>query len=580
MKRTPLILLCLFSLLPAACGGGGGNNLTPSGGAAGGTATPSPTPLPTMIPGPASALSGPRQYNSHWWGPPAVAQDLDFPVQHGYDGSGQSVAVVIDSNVNTFDVNAFLQYFQIPATGRSITTISVDGASGLVNAEQGEATLDVETIAGLAPGANVMLYQVPDLGDQSVIDAYNQILADHKAYVVNSSWGGCEAPADPGVVGTQGVDSIIAAGAQKGVAFVAAAGDEGNECFTGGTPQYKVGADWPASNPNVIAAGGTQTDGSAGELLTAPVVWNDNNGAGSGGVSGQYAIPAYQTPALLANCMSAASGGSPCSSTKRNVPDISMPAGGAAAELNGVWQDFVGTSWSSPEYAALMAELYEYCNAAAGVANPVTIPYYAYNRYHSVFIDVIGGNDRYASTTPFYSAGAGFDDASGLGVPLGASLAQAWCPNRAPASNAAARSSSMGVSRSAQYPAQDRTLDVTPRVRGLTDEGARSASQQTRIQFVVVPDENAANSEARIVAALQNAGFAIVQRFSNHLVVDAVAPAELVNRFFRTSLHDVVQARYGARYMPATQIVVPAAIAPYVSGVSLDDVVKFHTARE
>jgi hypothetical protein len=61
------------------------------------------------------------------------------------------------------------------------------------------------------------------------------------------------------------------------------------------------------------------------------------------------------------------------------------------------------------------------------------------------------------------------------------------------------------------------------------------------------------------------------------LVVDAVAPAGYVNRYFRTSLHNVAQGRYGLRYLPATQIVVPAAIAPYVAGVSLDNVVRFHT---
>jgi subtilase family serine protease len=370
----------------------------------------------------------------------------------------------------------------------------------------------------------------------------------------------------------------MAAGAARGVAFIASSGDEGNECFTGGTPQYQPGAGWPASNPNVIAAGGTQTDGFSGESLTDAVVWNDKIGAGSGGVSAQYAIPAYQTASLLANCLSPANGGSPCSSTKRNVPDISMPAACAAVEINGKWQPFDGTSWSSPQYAALMAEIYQYCKAAAGIANPVTIPYYVYAQYRFAFIDVTSGTDQYASTTPFYSAGIGFDDASGLGVPLGTPFAQAVCPNRSLASGFLTRSASMAVSAAAQYPAQARTLDITPRMRGLFDEGARSDVQQTRVQLVVSPGADAAAGEAAIVTALEGSGFTITQRFSNHLVIDAVAPAGVVNRFFRTSLHNVSQARYGMRYMPATQIVVPSAIAPYVAGVSLDNVVKFHTA--
>ena len=125
--------------------------------------------------------------------------------------------------------------------------------------------------------------------------------------------------------------------------------------------------------------------------------------------------------------------------------------------------------------------------------------------------------------------------------------------------------------------AQDLTLDVTPHIWGLADEGARGTNEPTRIQFVILPNANAASGEAAIVSMLQSAGFTITQRFSNHLVVDAVAPAETVNRFFRTSLHNVMQGRYGTRYLPTTQIVVPGSIAPYVAGVSLDNVVKYHT---
>lgn len=90
------------------------------------------------------------------------------------------------------------------------------------------------------------------------------------------------------------------------------------------------------------------------------------------------------------------------------------------------------------------------------------------------------------------------------------------------------------------------------------------------------PSGNVAAEESATVTALQNAGFTITQRFSNHLLVDAVGPSSAIERLFRTRMHDVYQGVNGVRYMPTTQIVVPASLAPYVSGISLDNVIRYH----
>jgi subtilase family serine protease len=562
----PLTALFGLALLLAACGGGGGGNPLPSGNG-GGSATP--TPVPTIVPGSGTPLSGPARFGAAGpWGPPGVAQALDFPVQHGYDGTGQTVAIVIDSDVSRSDISTFLNYFQIPATSRTILTKGVDGAvPGTLTDSAGESTLDAETIAGLAPGADIVIYQIPDLSDQSLIDAYNAVMSDGKAYIVNNSFGGCE------YAGSQ-IDPVMKKAAQAGIVFTFASGDNGNVCDNTTNPMT-VGANYPASYPYVVGVGGTETNIVQNDPLTNPVVWNDSTAcsggqcAGGGGPSKYYAIPAYQ---------SGLSG--VASTTMRNTPDFSMPAEYAAIQLNSVWKAIHGTSWSAPEAAALFAEIYQYCNAnghaIAGVNDPPSIPYYVYAKDPAAFIDVTSGNDQFASTTPFYTAGTGYDDASGLGVPNGAALAAVACPNRTPASGLLARSAMSAALAAPARPAQDTTLDVTPRLQGLVDEGVRAASSPTRIQIVVDSPVNPADAEAHVVAALQGAGFTVTQRFPNHLVVDAVAPSAAINAFFRTQLHNVSQRGYGTRYLPSTQIVVPASIAPYVAGVSLDDVVKMH----
>lgn len=598
MKRTPLILLFSFSLLLAACGGGGGGGggVVPNGGGGtptptpAGTATPTPvatatptptstpTPVPTAtptpIPGAGQALSGPRTHLNSW-GPPAIAQDLDFPVQHSNDGTGQTIAVVIDSDVSRADLNSFFQYFQIPTTARTITTVPVSPltAPGVVSGSNVEASLDVETVAGLAPGANIIIYQIKDLTDPNLVNAYNQIISDGKAFIVNSSFGGCEYP-------NSAVDPVLQAASQKGIALMFSAGDSGNVCDNTTTPMT-VGPGYPADNPNVLGIGGNET--LAGTSLTNSAVWNDTTCAGGGGsgsqcasgggVSAIYPLPSYQSGLAGAT-----------STTHRNEPDFSMPAEDVATYYNGGWHTLLGTSWSAPEAAALFAELYQYCHAngggISGVTNPATIPYYVASQSQSNnYTDITSGNDQFNGLSPFYTATAGYDDASGFGVPKGWAFTQTACPGGSPAGGLV-RTAMSTMSMAAARPAQDLTLDVTPHIWGLADEGARTNSEPTSIQFVVTPNGDAAVGEAAIVSALQNAGFTITKRFSNHLVVDAAAPTPVVNQFFRTSIHNVMQGRFGQRYLPVTQIVVPASIAPYVAGVSLDNVVKYHTGME
>jgi hypothetical protein len=243
----------------------------------------------------------------------------------------------------------------------------------------------------------------------------------------------------------------------------------------------------------------------------------------------------------------------------------------------GGWILIDGTSWSSPAYAALIADVYQYCNATAGVKNPQTIAYYVHSTAASDFIDVTAGTDELASPdnkSPFYVAGAGFDDANGLGVPKGAAFAQTACPNHVPAAGLV--TTGMTTMMSAMRSFGGSTIDATPRVAGLVDRGERAASDTERVQFVLNDDAGVAANEAQLVQALQASGFTIEQRFDNHLIVDARATTATVERFFKTQVHNVDQPLLGTRYMPVMPLTLPASIAPYVATVNLDSVVTRH----
>lgn len=470
-------------------------------------------------------------------------------MQSGYSGSGITVAVINDYPPSTADISSYLTQFNIHRTG-TYTVENVNGGSPQ-NDQSGlfESTLDVETIEALAPGANVIYYATPDLSAPSLVDAYEQVLSDGRAQVVDMSYGGCET-----AVGASGEDSLFAQGASAGIAYVAASGDLGDECFEAYGSQ--IGVNFPASDPSVIGVGGTQTATTGCQMgdIKSQQAFNDRcsssgvQEATGGGVSSVFSVPSYQAAIGL--------------SGRRNVPDVAMPAVFDSIYLQGTWILANGTSWSAPQIAAMMAGLYQYCNGP--LQQPEEIFYQAFEqKAYADFLAVTSGNNQYGSDATYYSANGGFSDVTGIGVPSGMQVAQSVCPGRQPASLARASL----VSGATPSPAKSPAPMKVPSVRGLTDLGRRTAGNTVRVVIVLRASSTTANDEQTVSAALTAAGFRIAKTYPNHLVIDADAPSNVVASYFQTDIHDFAQGRFGNRYANVTPLVVPSAIAPYVQSV-------------
>lgn len=360
--------------------------------------TNSPTPLPTSTPSSGctgtAALNGPSKYSGGGWFPTGVAKAFDFPVQHGCNGAGQTVAVEIDTPITTGDVNTFLSSAGVTHTG-TITNVSVDGGGNASSSDYVETALDVETIAGLAPGANIRVYNFPDLSSQSIEDGYNQTVSDGTATVVNSSFGGCET-SDTAFTNT--TNSIAEQAAAKGITFAASSGDSGSaECSP-------VGVSAPSSDPYFVSVGAVNfTANSSGGLATITAGTDSSNGLSSGGgYSTIFAVPSYQQGISGVN-----SGG-------RNNPDVSLPGVGVEvyASNQGGWMQVDGTSWSSPEFTALMAEVEQVRNTHFGFVNPNIYTLFK-NTSYTDYTDVTSGSNG------AYNAVAGYDLVTGIGAPKG-----------------------------------------------------------------------------------------------------------------------------------------------------------------
>jgi subtilase family serine protease len=334
--------------------------------------------------------------------PGAVAVSFDLPVQHNFTGTGHTAAIVIDSDVLDSDLNTFFSYCKIHRTG-SIPRVSIDG--GIIGSESNgtdavEAYLDVETVAGLAPGANVAIYVMPNLSFQSISDAYASIVNNNSSNhveVVNSSFGGDESGHDPGI------DSTFQKGVALGITFAASSGDSGSSYIS-----------YPASNPNVAAIGGTtySFNSNTGAYVSETGLNDSTNFSpplqGGGGVSSVYSLPTYQSgTAGLTN------------TTGRNIPDVCFPGELVAiyTSSQGGWIGLGGTSWSSPIFAAWQATTNQERHSRFGLVNTNIYRVFKRTKYTN-FRDITRGSNG------TYNCKSNYDDATGIGSPKGNSLSK------------------------------------------------------------------------------------------------------------------------------------------------------------
>jgi subtilase family serine protease len=329
----------------------------------------------------------------------------------GIKGSNVTVAVYELEPFSSSDIAAFQSCF---GTHAQVSTVRVDGGAGN-GSGSGEAAMDVEDVIGLAPDASVRVYEGPSSGG-GAYDTYARIVSDNVAKVVTTSWGLCEADQSASTLAAE--NTLFEEAAVQGQTILASTGDQGtNDCSN-----KQQAVDDPSSQPWVTGVGASSIR-SAGES-----VWNNSYGATGGGVSEVWARPSYQSAAAQSqSAITCGTGGTTC----RETPDVTAdgdPNTGYVIYYDGQWNTMGGTSISTPTWAALaaLADSSPACaGRSVGFANP-TLYKLAASAYTTSFNDVNTGNNGY-NHVPGFSAGAGYDMASGLGTPNANALVPELC---------------------------------------------------------------------------------------------------------------------------------------------------------
>ena len=368
----------------------------------------------------------------------ATIYNLNPLYQAGYDGTGQSIAIVGASDLSIDDVRAFRKRYGLPANDPKFLLFGAD--PGVLS---GEANLDVEWSGAVAPNATVY-YVYATSAFTALLDAVNLNVAP----VISNSYYSCEGNASPLYY-----RSLAQQANAQGITILSASGDGGAAgCYDQFTLFATHGAllQFPASLPEVTAVGGTQFNEGSGSYWASTnsvnfgsatsyipeTVWNESVpgssiAASAGGPSTMFAKPAWQQGPGVPN------------DNARDVPDIAMAAAGHDAYFivyNGSNVITYGTSASAPAMSGVIAILNQYqvkngYQKTAGLGNINPQLYRLAQAAPSAFHDIVTGDNMVPCTQGSpncltgsygYKAGPGYDLATGLGSVDANSFVTQW----------------------------------------------------------------------------------------------------------------------------------------------------------
>jgi subtilase family serine protease len=409
------------------------------------------------------ALSPDNRYSpigAYWF--TDLKQAYSWPSYKVFAGTGTTIGVLMTGGYNPADMILYFHHEKLAKP--SISEVDIDGGAPFDPNNSFETHLDIQQSGGMAPKANIILYNMPDLSDKTISDGISRIIEDNKADVVNMSFSGPEISYLPSFNNGMDLSSILRMeddlfkqGNAQGITFVSSSGDLGAlsvpafACFDPKATQscggFLLSAEFPASSPHVTGVGGTNlitttdpknpknlnsayvSEHAFGDPLAMDIFYGTPATGGfwgsGGGDSVIFAKPAFQNLVQTG-------------SKVRTVPDVSLHMGGCpfgsianpcpadrsfdVVAIGGKFFGVIGTSASSPDFAGLIALSVQRFGTRLGNAN-----FYIYSlgasqaagqlQFHPFRKNIPGFNG-------FYFTGGVYDRVLGLGTVSGKNFLQ------------------------------------------------------------------------------------------------------------------------------------------------------------
>jgi subtilase family serine protease len=472
------------------------------------------------------------QSGDHFLTPKDVATiyDINAAYSAGYTGTGQSIAVVGQSEISVSDIENFQNAAGLTVKDPTLVLVPDSGTAAVSSGDEAESDLDLEYSGGIAKGATIYLVYVGNNSNYNVWDSLQYAVDTKIAPIISMSYGGCEPDLSSSDYLT--IESILEQGASQGQSVIVASGDTGSTaCYadltsntTPTSEEEELAVNYPASSAYVTAMGGTEfpsadveasnttywESASGSDVISSAKsyipeqVWNDdsatvgsNDGAeyalssGGGGTSTLTARPSWQSSVT----------GIP-SGSYRLVPDISLDSSpnnagylycssdSTATDITGSCSNGFrdssdeyltvagGTSFAAPIFAGMLALINQKENSTGqGLINSTLYTLAASSTtYASAFHDITSGSNECTAGSSYcssageseYPAARGYDEASGLGSVDLYNLLTAWPSSSASSLEATTTSLSAASSTPSSGASDVITITVAPELSSVT----------------------------------------------------------------------------------------------------------------
>ncbi|TMD67734.1 MAG: hypothetical protein E6I91_06185 [Chloroflexi bacterium] len=362
----------------------------------------------------------------------AAAYHVTQLYQQGYQGEGMTIGVAeFGDSYNPQNLATYAACVGIAPP--HVQNIDVDGHLAAATG-QGEAIMDLELIAGLAPKAQILDYQTDGKSNsfaQSMVDVFNRVAKDHKVQVLSVSYGTYESAFSSSEQAA--INKSLRTLAAEGISVFISSGDCG--AFTQRLPHIAEVA-FPASAVYAVAVGGTHLQVNDSNVGTGETVWGagddlplcSNNWGSGGGVSQitDFKRPAWQVgrgtttrydgaqshvfirPLDFVDTVEAPNG-------LRQVPDVAAAAyPNIAIYYKGAWVASGGTSGAAPIWAAGTLLIDQVLQQKGKPALGGVPEFYSLANHPGNFHPY---NDITVGDNLFYSATKGWDYTTGWGSP-------------------------------------------------------------------------------------------------------------------------------------------------------------------
>ena len=270
------------------------------------------TAVPTAC---AAAAHAKSLYGGYLPGDLATAYGHRSLIQNGWDGSGESIALVEFSNFKASDITSFKSCFGLTTP---VHTHPINGGSNTMSGAI-EAELDIEVAMSNAPGLeSVEVYTAPNSIAQvlPMVDQMTNNAALTDTFIVSDSWASARTSCRrPSCRPSRTSCSWPPPPACRSTPHPATPGPR---LRVGAAQQHQPGRRRPASQPFVTGVGGTALHSANGADSTA---WK----RGGGGISRNWSQPSYQSGNPHRSYDNGAKCGNPAGFC-RQVPDIALDA--------------------------------------------------------------------------------------------------------------------------------------------------------------------------------------------------------------------------------------------------------------